>query len=180
MFDNGQFFEPGLQVYQGNFVPRVKELTLNKDEEPFEPEFDSGGISDKRIGISAIVYPQPFGLEFEWNFGKGPELSEDFKTIEEKSLQGGYVLANYKIDSSAGAIYPFTRWQYFDGGRKFGRNAPHAHVNEFDLGIEYSPWKDVELTAMYTYSKRRTNTNDFPYGDLEDESRVALQVQMNY
>lgn len=179
-FANGQYFEPGIQAYGGKFVPRTREITLSDGSDPYEPEYDKNGIEDKRMGFSAILYPQPVGFEAEWNFGRGPELSSDYSTIEEKSLQGGYILANMKIDTAGATFFPFVRWQYYDGGRKFGRNSPHVNLDEWDFGLEYSPWKDVELTAMYTYSNSRTNSNDFPYEDLRDESRLGMQVQVNY
>jgi Phosphate-selective porin O and P len=180
-FDNGQIFEPGIQAYAGKFVPRTREISIDGSEELTTPKFNPNGIQDKRAGISAVLYPQPFGFEAEWNIGKGPELSSDYTTIEEKSLHGGYILANYRIKTESGAdLFPFARWQYYDGGRKFGRNSPHSSVNEFDIGVEFAPWKEVEFTAMYTYSKERTNTNDFSYGTLQDESRVAVQAQINY
>ncbi len=179
-FSNGQYFEPGIQAYGGKFVPRTREITLEGSEEAFEPEFADNGIEDKRIGFSAILYPQPFGIETEWNIGRGPELSSDYLSIEERSLWGGYILANMKIDSESGTFFPFVRWQYFSGGRKFGRNAPEAKIDEWDFGLEYSPWPDVELTAMYSYTNSRTNTNDFPYEDLKNESRLGMQLQVNY
>jgi hypothetical protein len=96
-------------------------------------------------------------------------------------MQGGYIQANAKIDTAAtGTIFPFVRWQYFDGARKFGRNAPQVLIDEWDFGVEWSPWKDVEFTAMYTHTLDRTNSNTFPYGTLTNGDRLALQVQINY
>ena len=33
---------------------------------------------------------------------------------------------------------------------------------------------------MYTYTPYRTNTNSYPYDDIEDGSRLGMQVQWNY
>lgn len=180
-FDNGQIFEPGLQGYTGLFVPRTREISLDDSEEVFTPSYTKSGIRDERVALSAVLYPQPFGFETEWTVGKGPEISKDYSTIEEKSLYGGYALINYRIKTEAGGdLFPFLRWQTYDGGRKFGRNAPHSRVRELDVGVEFAPWKEVEFSAMYTYSFERANTNDFPYSSVRDASRLGLQVQVNY
>ncbi len=179
-FAGGQVFEPGVQAYAGRFVPRTRPFTAPGAEAESSPSFRSDGVADHRGGISAVLYPQPLGFEAEWNIGRGPELSEDLTTIDDESLNGGYLQANYKLDIDHYTFFPFVRWQYFDGGRKFGRNAPHERVNEWDFGLEFSPWKDVELTAVYTYTRDRTNTNTFPYDDRSNASRLGLQVQVNY
>jgi hypothetical protein len=72
------------------------------------------------------------------------------------------------------------RWQYFDGARKFARNAPRTEVNELDLGFEWNPWPEVEITAMYTHTFWRTDTSAFPYGEARGDDRVGLQVQFNF
>jgi hypothetical protein len=51
-------------------------------------------IDDQRIAASLIVYPQPFGCKTEYNIGKGLDLIKK-RTIE-SSLNGGYLLLNYK------------------------------------------------------------------------------------
>ena len=38
--------------------------------------------------------------------------------------------ANYRLRHRSGSWFPFTRWNYYDGSRKFGRNAPRDEVNE--------------------------------------------------
>jgi hypothetical protein len=179
--EGGQFFEAGVQAYTGKFVPRTRGFKLGDSDTETLPTFDANGVTDERVGFSAIIYPQPIGLEAEWNIGRTPTLSDDYLTIDDEYMQGGYIQANAKIDtSSLGTIFPFVRWQYFDGARKFARNAAAVLVDEWDFGVEVSPWKDVEFTAMYTYTLDRTNSNSFPYENLTDGSRLGLQVQINY
>ncbi len=178
--DNGQFFETGIQAYTGKFVPRTKGYKLEGADTETVPTFDSEGVTDQRIGFTTVVYPQPIGFEAEWNIGRSPTLSDDYTTIDDEYMQGGYLQVNAKIDRSIGTFFPFVRWQYFDGARKFGRNAPAVLIDEWDFGVEFSPWKEVEFTAMYTYTLDRTNSNTFPYDNLTDGSRLALQVQINY
>ena len=132
------------------------------------------------MAFTAVVYPQPFGIEAEWTVGKGPQLSKDYRTIGSETLQGGYVQVNYALKNQIGTWFPFARWQYFDGARKFGRNAPVTEVNEVDFGVEFAKWAEVEVMGMFTHTFRRTRTSTFPYGLTRDANRVGLQVQWNY
>lgn len=178
---SGQFFEPGIQAYTGRYVPRTNPLTDKATEETFTPTFSNkSGVKDQRVGVSAVLYPQPFGIEAEWNIGRTPELSSDLKTIDDQFLTGGYILTNYKLDTSQGIVFPFVRWQYMDGGRKFAKNSPHVKLNEWDFGFEWAPYKELELTVQYSLTNTRTNTNDFPYGQISDGNRLGLQAQWNY
>ena len=178
-FANGQFFEPGIQAYTGKYVPKTSSITLD-DGSSVTPTYGPGGVTDQRVGVSAVIYPQPFGLESEWNVGQGPDLNEDFTAIQSNSISGGYVLGSYKLDFDGISVLPFVRWQYLDGGRKFGTNSPHANLNEWDFGVEWSPWKEIEMTAQYSFSKYRTNTNQAPYDEIENAHRLAVQLQWNY
>ncbi|MFM8360993.1 MAG: porin, partial [Verrucomicrobiota bacterium] len=93
---------------------------------------------------------------------------------------GGYVQLNYKVDDRWGTWFPFTRWQYYDGGRKFARNAPAMDVNELDFGVEWQPIPDLEVTVAYTHTFTRTNTRTAPYAATENADRVGFQLQWNY
>lgn len=171
---NGQVIELGVQGYTGRFVPSTAAIAGTT------PGFSARGVRDERIGVTMVVYPQPLGFEMEWNWGVGPTLSDDRTRITDESLQGGYLMVNYLLKSSSGTWFPFVRWQYFDGARKFARNAPRTEVNELDLGFEWNPWPEVEITAMYTHTFWRTDTSAFPYGEARGDDRVGLQVQFNF
>lgn len=175
---NGQIIEPGIQGYWGKFVTRTQSISVNGTS--FTPNAPHYGSTDRRVGVSAIVYPQPIGFEFEWNFGEGPELDGDQQAIHTKSLQGGYVETSYKLDFDYGIFFPFVRWQYYEGGRKFAKNAPHVDTNEWDFGIEYTPIPEVELSAIYTYTPFRVDSKDATYSGFHDASRLGLQLQWNY
>jgi hypothetical protein len=177
-FANGQFLETSVNAYSGKFVVGTKEIEMG--EEVFEPSVASGGVTDERVGISAILYPQPFGIEAEWNWGRGPALSDDYRTVDTASLHGGYLMANYRLKTGRGEFFPFVRWNYFDGARKFANNAPQTRVNEIDVGLEWSPWPEIEVALMYTHTMDRTNTSSFPYEEASNADRIALQVQWNY
>jgi hypothetical protein len=174
LFDNGQVFEASVQAYTGDFVVSTSALPTGT------PVSDPEGSTDRRVGVSLIWYPQPFGIEAEWNIGEGPTLSDDYRRIETETLHGGYIQANYRIAGSLGEWFPFVRWQYYRGGRKFTTNAPDSTVNEIDVGLEWSPWPELELTASYTHTFTRTNVRVYPYADTTDADRVAFQVQLNY
>jgi hypothetical protein len=90
------------------------------------------------------------------------------------------VQINYRLQHSSGTWFPFTRWNYYDGARKFARNAPPTRVNEIDVGLEFAKWAEVELSGMYTHTFRRTRTGSFPYTSTLDANRVGVQLQWNY
>jgi hypothetical protein len=174
LFENGQIMELGIQAYTGDYVVTTAATPLGT------PAADPEGITDRRVGMSFSWYPQPFGIEGEFNFGEGPTLSDNHLSINAKSLFGGYIQANYRMTGPSGEWFPFVRWQYYRGGRKSATNAPDSTVNEIDVGFEWSPWPELELTASYTHTFTRTNIRGFPYADTTDADRVAFQVQLNY
>jgi hypothetical protein len=131
-------------------------------------------IRDERIGAHFVLYPQPFGIQAEWNWGRGPELNAARTAVQETSLQGGYVQAMYKWDD----VMPYIRWQQYDGGRKNVTNSPSNVVEETELGVEYQFNKALELTVAYAFAKRTDNVNA-PY--LTQTGEIArFQLQWNY
>lgn len=174
--DNGQYFELGIQGYHGRYVPTTSAIGAPA----FTPAAAAGGVVDRRAALTAVWYPQPFGIEAEWTMGEGPELNISRGGITSEFLHGGYVQLNYRKATDCGVFFPFARWNYYDGGRKFGGNAPASKVNELDIGLEWLPWPEVELTLVYTRSYERTNTRTFPYANTEDGNRVGMQVQVNF
>lgn len=175
---NGQYIEAGVQGYHGKFVSPVSSINLNGTS--LTPTRAADGVVDQRAGGSFIWYPQPFGVEAEWNIGRGPELNRSSGRIESELLHGGYVQIAYRIDKKHGDWYPFARWQYFDGGRKFASNAPHSRVHEFDIGLEWQPWTEFEVMVSYTHTFDRTNTRVSPYNDSQDANRLTFQAQFNF
>lgn len=172
--EDKQIVELGIAGYIGRFVPTTQAIGSTT------PSVDPDGVRDERVAVTAVWYPQPFGLECEWNWGTGPELDPNGTRIGTGYLQGGYVQASWLSTGDQGSWYPFLRWHFYDGGRKFGRNAPHERVNEIDLGLEWSPWPAVELTLVYTHTFTRTNTSTAPYLDAEGDDRIGFQVQVNF
>jgi hypothetical protein len=175
---SGQFFEVGVQGYHGRFAAPLQAIAVGGAT--VTPSQRADGVLDQRVAGTAVWYPQPFGVEAEWTVGRGPALAADNRSIEADSLHGGYVQFNYRHRNALGTWFPFGRWSYFDGARKFARNAPRTRVNEMDFGVEFAKWAEVELTGMYTRTFERTRTSAFPFGRSQNGDRVGVQVQWNY
>jgi hypothetical protein len=149
-----------------------------------QPEVRSGGVSavafdDDRVGVHAMLYPQPFGIQAEWNWGKGPEWDRVSQSIETKNLSGGYVQAMYKLDTdNLGTLFPYARWQHYRGGWKAAVNAPRLETDELEFGIEWQPWKALELTLAYSRMKR-IEADERRLGRAEG-SLFRSQIQWNY
>lgn len=176
-FDNGQFFEVGVQGYAGKF--NTTTAAIPGVGTPTNGNGGDRGFTDARVGISAILFPQPFGIETEWNWGKGPQLSNDMRTINSASLSGGYVQFNYRhVFASQKEFIPFARWQTYSGGRKMAANAPKDKVNEVGVGFRFIPYPELELTAMYMHGMR-TNTVVAPYANVNYDY-LGIQAQVNF
>jgi Phosphate-selective porin O and P len=149
-----------------------------------QPELRSAGVSplsyaDNRVGVHAILYPRPFGVQGEWNWGSGPEWDSATQSIREKPLTGGYVQAMARVKQSPlGPFMPFARWQHYRGGFKAGLNAPRLETDELELGIEFQPMSPLELTISYGHAKRR-EADERRSGRAEGDL-LRAQLQWNY
>jgi hypothetical protein len=169
-FANGQIVEVGGQIQHGRFIPTVDSgIILDGPRD---------GLADSRFGFSAVLYPQPFGLQAEWNWGRGPSLNANQTSVGVEALNGGYVQAMYRHQSAYGVLFPFVRWQYYDGAMKFERNAPRNSVTETELGLEWQIRPEVEFTTMYVMSDR-TNVLVAPYDQVRGDV-LRFQLQWNY
>ncbi|WP_028298897.1 porin [Olivibacter sitiensis] len=170
---NKQIIEPGIQFYTGkHVVGEVSEGVITKENSEY---------LDSRGAVSFVLYPQPFGLQAEYNIGTGPEYNANTNEIEQKRLKGGYVMANYRIglDNGKQALYPFVRYHYYDGGKKFELDARSYEVKETEIGAEWQPFKYMELVAMYTVSNRRYEDAELPINHQKG-NLLRLQVQFNF
>lgn len=210
--DSGQIYEASIQAYKGQYVSTTGAYSRRNPVtgalESKTPTLGTGtplsnrnGVNDERVGISFVMYPQPFGLQAEWNWGKTPGLDTTIGStgaIVEKNLHGGYVQAMYKIDNfqfldTNGTLMPFVKWQYFDGFNKAETNSPENHVNDWEWGLEWQLAPEVELTAVYHVMKRSNlvtgnrNSASAPNNlaaveDYKtfDASALRLQLQYNF
>jgi hypothetical protein len=177
-FENGQIFEAGVQAIRGRFVPSV---VASNDLPGLDPaDYRGVEFDDERVGLHAVWYPQPFGLQAEWNWGTGPQLAASLDAIEQRSLQGGYIQAMYKDDDffGLGTLIPFVKWQRFDGALKFQPNAPFTDVNDWEFGFEWQPVPQVELVTVY-HRMDRNDVTRAAYDPFRSDV-LRVQVQINY
>ena len=166
------------------FAGQVVEVGASAYRNRFQPEIRAGGVSpvafdDRRVGLHAILYPQPFGLQAEWNWGRGPEFDPVRRLIETKPLSGGYVQAMVKVDHSpVGPFMPYARLQTYDGGWKVATNAPRLDTDEVEVGVEFQPIKALEITLAYARMKRR-EADERRLGRAEGHL-FRGQLQVNY
>jgi len=52
--------------------------------------------TDQRIGATFVLYPKPFGVQAEYNVGRGPRYDKVTNSVQVSDLDGGYVTLNYK------------------------------------------------------------------------------------
>lgn len=184
---NGQVLEIGADAMTGKFNPSMSAIKPLKTVSGFDgkTEFtptlatDSRGIREERVGVHAVLFPQPFGVQAEWNWGEGATLNTATKKIDNQNLSGGYVMAMYKIDKilrQDDSIIPYVKWQTYDGAWKAAANAPRVSVDEVEAGVEWQIMKAVEITAAYS-TMDRTNTGNLGQasGDM-----IRTQLQWNY
>ncbi len=169
-----QIIEPGIQGYTGKYVIAKDQLSSGVKTNP------DLNYTDQRAALSFILYPKPFGIQAEYNIGKGPEFNKVTDSIEVKNLHGGYATLSYLIKTKKEQFFiPFTRFQYYDGGKKHEMDARSYNVRELEVGIEWQPVKQFELVAMYTISSRRfedfVKQDNFQKGNL-----LRLQAQINF
>lgn len=171
-----QVIEPGIQAYMGNYV--------------LPPDLRSAGIRavknfefrDERVAGSFILYPKPLGIQAEYNIGRGPQYNPQLDSIETRNLQGGYATFSYLIPSrkkNDRVYYPFTRVQYYKGGKKHEIDARSYNLRELEVGLEWQLNRNFEFTTMYTISRRRFEDSRLK-NNLQTGSLLRLQAQLNF
>lgn len=164
----GQVFEIGGSVMRNRIRPEIRSGGLSP-----------GSFKDNRTLVHAILYPQPVGVQAEWNWGTGPEFIPATGRIEERPITGGYVQLMGKIDRSPiGPFYPFARWQYYRGGFKAAVNAPRLETEELELGFEFQLDPSLEITTTYGWASRK-EADERRFGQAEGQV-VRVQAQWNY
>jgi hypothetical protein len=168
-----QIIEPGVQGYTGKYVMASDQLSAGVKANE-KREYD-----DQRVAGTFVLYPKPFGILAEYNIGKGPEFNTATDSIETRDLRGGFVTLSYKTQFKKHILIPFTRWQYYKGGKKHELDARSYRVEELEIGVEWQPVKQFEFVAMYTISQRRFE--DFKNQDnFQEGSLLRLQAQINF
>jgi phosphate-selective porin len=214
---SGQIFEAGIQGYQGKYVrstgaylgrgvntgvwnasisgsPTAGQCVSGGSNslncQPRVASGDRNGFEDERVAVSFRMYPQPWGLEGEWNWGTSPGLDMAANQVKNKSIHGGYIQGSYfakdvnLFNTNLGNVIPFVKWQYFDGYNKAETNAPRNYVNDWEIGAEWQIAPEVELVAEYHIMKRTNMTTGGAFNTLEGSYRTfdaqALRLQLQY
>ena len=167
-----QIIEPGIQAYTGKwaFTGEISNgVTVN------DPQY----VKDQRVGATFVLYPKPFGIQTEYNIGTGPRYNTLTNTVDETDLNGGYVLLNYKWDIKKQHIYPFAKFQYYDGGKKYEKDARSYVVRDYEIGVEWQPIKAFELTAEYVIADRTFEDSALPI-NRQQGNVLRLQAQFNF
>jgi phosphate-selective porin len=168
-----QIIEPGIQAYTGKYV-----VTAEQTSQGVKVNADRNYI-DQRIAATFVLYPQPFGIQAEYNVGRGPAYNKQTNSIEVQKLDGGYVTFSYLTHLKNQILIPFTRAHYYNGGKKHELDARMHNVRELEIGVEWQPVKQFELVCQYTISSRRfedhAKQNNFQRGNL-----LRLQAQLNF
>lgn len=193
----GQVVEIGADVMSGYFNPTVgastvfgrpaaqQQLVLTAAG---KPGIDNKRIREDRVGVHAVLFPQPFGLQAEWNWGEGgtlnPTANSGRGAIQSQGLSGGYVQAMYKIDNifrADGVLIPYAKWQTYDGAWKGATNSPKVSVHEIEVGVEYQIMKALEVTLAYaTMDRTNTATTGGQYLGQASGDLARMQLQWNY
>lgn len=166
---NGQFIEPGIQAYTGQYT--ITDVTSKVATE--------GLYTDRRAAATLVIYPQPLGFQAEYNIGKGPEYDAATNSIKTKDLQGGYAQTMYMMKLGNQTLIPFVKLQYYDGGKKHEKDAPGYLVYQTEIGAEWQFIRNFELTAVYSIEDR-TVMNAANPSNNQHGSRLRLQAQFNF
>lgn len=172
-----QYIELGVGGYTGLYTIRVESPEGGPE---YVVRDDDGNLRDARAIASAVVYPQPFGIQAEYNIGKGPQQQEVASTtIATTELHGGYAQVMYKLDEPLGTVslIPYVRGTLYEGGKKFETNTPRYEVREVEVGLEWQLIKPLEVTCAYMFSDR--TSSKAPYSQQRGQV-LRAQVQVNY
>jgi hypothetical protein len=170
-----QIIEPGLQAYTGKWA-FTSELSTGVTTP------DKQYTLDQRIGATFVLYPKPFGVQAEYNFGKGPRYDKVTNTVEVSDLEGGYVTLNYKWDLNKEKhrfLYPFAKFQYYDGGKKFEKDARSYVVRDYEFGLEWQPFKFFEIVAEWVVADR-TFEDSALKNNRQQGNLLRLQAQFSF
>jgi len=168
-----QIIEPGLQAYTGKWAMASTDITT-------ATTLDKNYLTDQRVAASFIMYPKPFGVQAEYTIGKGPRYDKVKNSVDVSKLEGGYVTLNYKLDlPNHKYLYPFAKFQYYDGGKKFEKDARSYVVRDYEIGLEWQPFKAFELVAEWVIADR-TFEDSALKNNRQQGNLLRLQAQFNF
>ncbi|TDD78913.1 porin [Flavobacterium caseinilyticum] len=168
-----QIIEPGIQGYTGKWA-------FTNELSPGVTTANKQYTTDQRVAATFVLYPKPFGIQAEYNIGRGPRYNKVTNTVDVSALEGGYVTLNYKLDlPKHQLIYPFAKFQYYDGGKKFEKDARSYIVRDYEFGFEWQPWKAFEFVAEWVIADRTFEDSALP-NNRQRGNLLRLQAQFNF
>ena len=168
-----QIIEPAIQGYTGRWA-------FTNELSPGVTTINKQNTMDQRVAATFVLYPKPFGVQAEYNVGKGPRYNKVTNTVDVSDLEGGYVTLNYKLDLPKNQlIYPFAKFQYYDGGKKFEKDARSYIVRDYEIGFEWQPWKAFEFVAEWVIADRTFEDSALP-NNRQRGNLLRLQAQFNF
>jgi hypothetical protein len=187
---SGQVVEVSAQAYTGEYVVEGSPIRPLGFGSSFTPTGtrnagERTGQLDQRIAGTFVWYPQPFGFQAEWNVGEGPGLNDAQTAVVRRPLTGGYAMMMYKFDTDQHGIFtPYGRYSFYKGGYRSIANAPYGSHDQWDIGIEWQLFKEMELTLEYSIING-VNLNAIDKADKVsyrnfDGGVLRVQCQFNY
>ncbi|MBM3412380.1 MAG: porin [Bacteroidetes bacterium] len=174
-FQSGdQIIETSIQAYSGKYTFSKDQLSTGVKANP------QLTYIDQRAAASFILYPKPLGIQAEYNIGRGPQFDKLSDSVSTMPLSGGYVtLSHFNKLSKGKILIPFTRYHFYDGGKKHELDARSYSVRELEIGFEWQPVKQFELVLMYTISARRFE-DYIKQENLQKGRLLRVQAQINF
>jgi hypothetical protein len=168
-----QIVEGSIQGYTGQYI-----VTADQTSSAIKIKKDRSYL-DQRVAVSAVLYPKPFGVLAEYNVGSSPQYNKLTDSIEERSLNGGFITLSYMHKTKTQVFTPYVRLQYFDGGKKTELDARSYKVYETEMGLEWQVNKNFELVTAYTISDRQFE--DFALkNNRQAGNLLRIQAQLNF
>ncbi len=175
---NNQIIESGIQAYTGGFILQDASDGVEVEGQP-GVNAEGHSFTDQRVGATFVLYPQPFGIQAEFNIGQGPEYLKTTNTVGVKNLHGGYATVSYRAKIKHHLLFPFAQYNFYKGGKKFELDARSYDVQELNIGLEWQPNKAFELVTMFVVASRRYEDSGTP-DNLQTGQLVRIQAQINY
>jgi len=174
-FQSGnQIIETSIQAYSGKYTFSKDQLSSGVKANP------KLTYTDQRAAASFILYPKPLGIQAEYNIGRGPQFDKISDSVSTMPLSGGYVtLSHFNKLPKGKMLIPFTRYHFYDGGKKHELDARSYKVRELEIGFEWQPVKQFELVLMYTISARRFE-DYIKQENLQRGRLLRVQAQINF
>jgi len=168
-----QYLEISMQAYAGKIRLSNTSLSAGVKSNPKKQ------YNDQRIAASASLYANPIGVRAEYTIGHGPAFTPGNDSIEQTTLNGGYVLLNARIPINKQQLFPFVQYHHYQGGRPYVRDAQHIDLQEWEGGCEWHVNAHLEVTLLY--GTRKWTSKDFASKNARSNRQsLRVQTQINF